>query len=175
MKIAVCLLVSLFLNAHAFTKEIQASATTGTLGFAGEHAGMAFEGSFTDWQATIVLPPADQPKITATFALASAETGDSIYDSTLPEGDWFDIENHPVATFQSEVIEPTTDNEYRVAGTLGLRGKMLPVEFILRSSGDALMANFVIDRLAYGIGMESDPDAEWVSQDISMTLVIPIP
>ncbi|MEM0909917.1 MAG: YceI family protein [Pseudomonadota bacterium] len=174
MKYVYGILVSLLFCIHTTASELIVSADEGVLGFAGEHAGMTFEGKFKEWQASLVLPPSISPKIIATFQLASAETGDSTYDSTLPEGDWFDVENHPTATFESETIEAVEGDEYRVTGTLSLRGKTLPVEFMLKNNGRALTAEFVIDRLAYDIGRESDPEAEWVSQSISMNLAIPL-
>nr|WP_136250203.1 YceI family protein [Ningiella ruwaisensis] len=148
--------------------------TQGIVGFAGEHAGMAFSGEFTRWNAKISLPPEASPSIEAEFQLASARTGDAIYDETLPEGDWFDVKNHPVGKFTSSNIE-AVDNGYLVEGTLRLRGKTLPVSFKLNENGERLQSRFAIDRLEYGIGLDSDPEADWVSREIQMTLDIPKP
>jgi hypothetical protein len=40
----------------------------------------------------------------------------------------------------------------------------------LKNGSTILTASFNIDRLAYNIGMDSDPEAEWVSKEIKMTL-----
>lgn len=151
--------------------QIEASNKTGEVSFAGEHAGMKFEGVFERWNAILDLPPSTNPSITATFDLTTAKTGDSTYDSTLPEGDWFDVENHPQGNFKSTNIVASQD-AYAVSGELTLRGKSLPIEFVLNRKGKELHASFDIDRLAYGIGLDSDPDADWVSQDINMTITI---
>ncbi len=172
MKPIVFVFLCLITINEVLAETIDASANNGTLGFVGEHAGMVFTGTFTRWQAELVLPPAVNPKISAEFELNSATTGDSVYDSTLPEGDWFDVENFPTATFESESIVLGTDDKFEVIGNLQLRGKSLPVEFILHRKDGKLTAEFDIDRLAYEIGAESDPDAEWVSQYINMRLTI---
>jgi polyisoprenoid-binding protein YceI len=156
------------LSAHA---QLKTSQQSGSVTFSGEHAGMKFEGKFERWQATLTLPPASNPNITATFHMSSAKTGDSIYDSTLPEFDWFDVENHALGKFVSTKIV-ATELGYQVEGDLTLKGITKPVSFELKDSGDKLSANFDINRLVYQIGLESDPDAEWVSKTISMSLVI---
>jgi polyisoprenoid-binding protein YceI len=173
LKLAVtgaCLLLLQSISFYA-NAQIKASQSNGELTFAGEHAGMSFDGVFEKWQATLVLPPSAQPSIEASFDLGSAKTGDSTYDSTLPEGDWFDVENHPTGTFASDSITVTSGG-YKVSGELSLRGKTLPIDFILKRNGDTLSAEFAIDRIDYAIGLDSDPDAEWVSRDIAMTLKI---
>ena len=142
-----------------------------TLAFAGEHAGMSFDGVFEQWESNLVLPPQDNPNIAATFRLASAKTGDSTYDETLPEEDWFDAETFPTARFESSQIIPVA-NGYEVVGKLSIKGKTNPVRFILEQKANQLVAAFAIDRLAFGIGVESDPEAEWVSQMIDLKLTI---
>lgn len=155
----------------AAQQKLTFSAKDSKVSFAGEHVGMKFSGVFNKWNAELVLPPADSPKITATFYVASAKTGDSTYDSTLPEGDWFDVKNHPKGLFESEQII-SKGNDYDVTGNLTLRGISQPVSFLLKDNGATLSANFSINRLAYKIGFESDPDAEWVSEEIDMTLLL---
>jgi polyisoprenoid-binding protein YceI len=164
-------IVSGFAPSAAAQQKLTFSAEDSKVSFAGEHVGMKFSGVFNKWNAELVLPPADSPKITATFYVASAKTGDSTYDSTLPEGDWFDIKNHPTGQFESEQII-AQGKDYEVTGTLTLRGIRQPVSFLLQDNGASLSANFSVDRLAHKIGFESDPDAEWVSKEINMTLLL---
>ena len=156
------------MSAHA-DEPIAVDNRNSTVSFAGEHAGMTFEGVFEKWSASLILPPNDNPSIQATFDLRSAKTGDSTYDSTLPEGDWFDVENHPTGKFESSKIVKK-DNNYEVSGKLSLRGESHPISFLLYSKDGKLEASFDIDRLKYKIGMDSDPDAEWVSKIIKMNM-----
>lgn len=152
----------------------KASNESSSVSFSGEHAGMTFQGEFTSWQATLSLPPNANPSVTASFDMQSAKTGDSVYDSTLPEGDWFDTENHPKGTFKSESIIAVGD-AYEVTGSLHIKGISNPVSFTLTKDGAWLSAAFSIDRIAHNIGVESDPDAEWVSRQIAMKLRIKHP
>ena len=155
----------------ADAQQLSVSAKDSKVSFSGEHVGMKFSGVFNKWTADLVLPPADSPKITATFDVASAHTGDSTYDSTLPEGDWFDVKNHPNGLFESKQVI-AKGNDYEVTGILTLRGISQPISFILKDNGATLSANFSVNRLTHRIGFESDPDAEWVSKEITMTLLI---
>lgn len=167
-----CLAIALaFAPLVAAQQKLTFSAKDSKVSFAGEHVGMKFSGVFNKWNAELVLPPADSPNITATFYVASAKTGDSTYDSTLPEGDWFDVKNHLVGLFESKQII-SKGNDYEVTGNLTLRGIIQPVSFLLKDNGATLSANFSVNRLAHKIGFESDPDAEWVSKEIDMTLLL---
>jgi len=166
----VLMLIALFSLAVA-EANIMANNKTGKVAFAGKHAGMKFEGVFKKWDASLVLPPDENALIQATFDLTTAKTGDSTYDSTLPEGDWFDVENHPEGSFKSTRIVKN-GQRYDVSGHLTLKGKTRPITFALIEKETHLEASFDIDRIAYGIGLESDPDAEWVSRDINMSLSI---
>jgi polyisoprenoid-binding protein YceI len=141
------------------------------VGFSGEHAGMKFSGRFEKWEASLVLPPQQNPQIKASFDLSSAKTGDFTYDSTLPEGDWFDVKNHPEGTFISDSVDEV-EAGYEVRGELTLKGVSKPQIFTLNKTNTGLLAEFDIDRLAYGIGVESDPEAEWVSRNITISLTL---
>ncbi|MFC3121808.1 YceI family protein [Agaribacter flavus] len=141
------------------------------MGFSGEHAGMKFEGIFKKWSATLTLPPAENASIEASFSVNSAHTGDSTYDETLPEEDWFFVEKFPNANFTSTSIE-LKNNGYLVTGTLTLRNIENEVNFVLEKLNKGYKADFTIDRLAFDIGKESDPEAEWVSREIVISLTI---
>lgn len=174
MKFLLPLLLCLFLwfcIGQATANTYQVDARTAKLAFSGEHAGMPFRGVFENWRANIILAPVESATIEAAFALSSAKTGDSTYDETLPEEDWFFVEKFPVANFKSISITKQ-DADYLVKGELALRGKSLPIEFVLRDSANALTAKFQIDRMAYAIGLDSDPEAEWVSRFIKLELYI---
>jgi polyisoprenoid-binding protein YceI len=146
------------------------------LAFAGTHAGNAFSGTFGAWQADIRFDAADLPgsRIGVTIDMASAKTGNAMYDGTLPTPDWFDVKNHPQATFTSERIEAAGEGEYAVQGMLTLRGKAQKLGFTFRPEGlgtPQVKTRFSLplDRLALGVGVQSDGKAEWVSQTITLT------
>lgn len=150
-----------------------------TITFSGTHAGDAFEGLFEDWNMQITFNPDDlsTSRIKARFTLDSAKTGNATYDGTLPQGDWFDVKNHPEGVFTSTAITTNDDGSYGAEGDLTLRGITQPVRFDFTLSdldADPVMvaATFPIDRLAFDIGKKSDAKAEWVGQMITLTLAI---
>lgn len=150
------------------------------IGFSGKHAGNAFSGTFGTWTAVIRFDPADlaASQIVATFDTSTAKTGNSMYDGTLPQADWFDVKNHPQATFTSTAITAKQDGSgYTAAGDLTLRGITKPASFDftlgdLSTAPVTAKAAFVIDRLDFDIGKKSDAAAEWVDREIALTIDI---
>ncbi|MDX1974077.1 MAG: YceI family protein [Rickettsiales bacterium] len=146
--------------------------------FSGTHAGNAFSGTFQSWQAVIQFDPValNNSQIDITVDMASAKTGNTMYDGTLPTADWFDLKNHPQATYSSKHITRNDDGSYTAQGTLTLRAvsKPLAIQFALTPAEPAVKTTFTltIDRLAYGIGASSDPKAEWVNKDITLNVIL---
>lgn len=140
--------------------------------FSGEHAGMTFNGQFNEWQATLVLTKDETASITAEFAVASAETGDFTYDSTLPETEWFDADTYPNARFAStDIISADNGQSFRITGELSIKDRTQEVSFdLVQRAVQLYTATLSIDRMAFDIGVESDPDAEWVSREIKIEL-----
>ncbi len=138
--------------------------------FAFTHTGSEVEGSFTRWDADILFDPDDlaAANITVRIDLGSANTADVSYDMALPEADWFDIASASEAVFQSQSIHKNDDGEYVMAGRLSLRGLHLPLSLIfgLDIDGDEAFAQGVasLDRLAFGIGANTDPGATTISK-----------
>lgn len=143
------------------------------LNFAGEHAGTPFAGRFSTWDASIDFDPnaPGQTTLTVTIDLASAHTGNAQYDGTLPTKDWFDVSRTPKAQFVARSFTPRGDNIFVVTGDLSLRGVTRPVAFDTRldnPDGNPVTASgsFVINRLDFGIGAQSDGSADWVADAI---------
>jgi cytochrome b561 len=147
--------------------------------FGGTHAGTPFSGTFDTWGAVIDFDPAAPEKavIQATIDLTSANTGNKMFDSTLPSADWFDTKNHPKAVFIGKTFAANPDGSYQATGDLRIRGVSRPVTFSFRldqpeAATVSASASFSIDRLDFDIGRKSDEKAEWVSQSIDLTLKI---
>ena len=162
----------------SFAGELSVEVGASKIQFSGEHAGEAFSGAFEQYQAVIAVDD-ETGKLTnirAIFDTSSAKTGNKMYDGTLPEQDWFDVENHPEAQFVSTDIQADeAAGGYKVVGDLTIKGHSAPVSFDLTLSNPAeppvrIQGQFEIDRLAYKVGFESDPEAEWVSRGIPVTL-----
>lgn len=143
--------------------------------FSGTHAGVAFTGRFSQWSADIRFAPnnLDASSATVTIRTASASDGVALHDQSLPGAEWFDVANHPTATFRTERIEAHGDG-YRARGVLTLKGQPINVRlpFTLRIDGDrAIMdGQMSLRRRDANLGMDSDPDAAWVSEDIDIAV-----
>lgn len=144
--------------------------------FSGVHAGDAFTGQFARWSGDVVFDVADLHGSSADirFELASASTGSSFYDGSLPAADWFDVANHPQGIFTSDAMTANKDGSFKMEGLLALRGIEKPVAFDFTvtpdGSGVHVTGQAVVQRLDYRIGEDSDPDAEWVDNDITISL-----
>lgn len=149
------------------------------IAFTGTHAGNEFTGVFEEWKADITFDPDDleNSHIHVEIKPATAKTGDKMYDGTLPEKDWFDVKNYPVAVFESQTITANENGTYEVTGNLKIKELEKPVTFDFTLSDIAQSpvqaeAAFVIDRLEFAIGAKSDPAAEWVAREIALQLKI---
>lgn len=138
--------------------------------FSGEHAGTPFEGRFTQWRARIQFDPANPAgsSIVVEIEPGSARDGNTLHEETLPQAEWFDVAGYPIATFRSSSIRPAGDR-FEVVGSLTLKGRELqltPLILTLEGEQLAIEGRVVINRREANLGMDSDPDAEWVSGEI---------
>lgn len=139
--------------------------------FSGSHAGAPFRGRFTRWRAGIRFDPADPAAATVTAEIhtGSARDGDPLHEETLPQAEWFDVARHPTASFRSTGLRAMDTGRYELDGILRIKDRDLPVTSLALSvTGERLVISgqFTISRRAANLGMESDPDAEYVSDAI---------
>src|SRR5437868_4665499 len=99
------------------------------IAFSGIHAGVPFRGRFTRWQADLRLDSADLTRshIAATIETASASDGVPLHDASLPQAEWFDTADHPLATFRATRIRQGGDHRYVIDGTLTIKGRDIAV------------------------------------------------
>ena len=137
-----------------------------TLGFATSWSGEAIQGRFDKWTADILFSPdaLEASKLTVTIDLASVKTGDEQRDASLPSGDWFDVAEHPKATFTATKFTQAGEGRFVAHGKLTLRGVSRPLDlpFRLKIIGDTASVSGVttLDRTAFGVGQ-----GEWQSTD----------
>ncbi len=169
------LAVFLLLTANAFATEWKVQSDSSTLSFEGTQAGATFQGSFAAFTADITLDPDDlnAASIKVDIITASAATGSSERDEALPGSDWFDVANHPIATFASTSVTQTAEG-YVADGTLTLKGTSLPVSlpFSLTIDGDTAQAvgGVTINRNDYGVG--TGPLSPMVGNDVTIKFEI---
>jgi cytochrome b561/polyisoprenoid-binding protein YceI len=149
--------------------------------FRGAYMGRPFEGRFAQWTATIQFDPAkpEDARIRVTIPTGSAATGEPYFDENMPEGDWFNVAQHPEAVFEvNEGVFKDSDTNYEATGVLTIKGVVYPLRlpFTLDIEGDTarMHAEIVVQRLGLGIGRDTlaaeDGDAEWVADDVSLVI-----
>ena len=81
-------------------------------------------GQFNQFNATVETEGDDftNSKIHFETSVDSISTNNEQRDAHLKNGDFFDAEKYPSIIFESEKIEKTGDDEYKVYGTLTMRG-----------------------------------------------------
>jgi polyisoprenoid-binding protein YceI len=92
-------------------------------------------GQFNKFSGTVETKGDDFTTAKIDFAaeIDSISTNNEQRDAHLKNGDFFDATNHPQLTFKSENLEKISDDEYKLQGTLTMRGTskkvILNVEF----------------------------------------------
>ena len=69
----------------------------------------------------------------------------------LRSPDFFDVENHKVASFKSDAFEAKGKNTYILKGDLEVKGKKQQISMTVNKKGDVYVANFTFDRTKHGI------------------------
>ena|SRR2546421_7893120 len=92
-------------------------------------------GSFKKFNAEVQTNGEDftSAKIRFTAEVDSINTNNEQRDAHLKNGDFFDAANHPLITFEGDKLEKLDDENYKLHGTLTMRGTsrklVLNVEF----------------------------------------------
>jgi len=137
------------------------------LGFIGKEKENRFEGAFNDFEAFIHFDQDDlaDSSIRVVVRTASASTGDSLRDSTIPSREWFHTEAHPTATYTADDIRLTRENSYEAEGVLSIKDFENPVTiaFELDIDGDTAVATGGADliRTDFGLGV----DDSWLADE----------
>ena len=177
--IALAALTLSFLTTGAFAAVYNIVPEQSSIRFSGTHAGTPFAGTAETWTADIQFDEAAlaASKISATIQADSLKTGNKMYDGTLPKADWFNTAETPDIRFVSTEITKVAERQFSITGDLSLRGTTQRITFpFTLTEVDATtrkaQATVVLDRMSFGIGAKSDPDAQWVGREITLELVI---
>lgn len=86
-------------------------------------------GSFREFEGEVETEGEDFTTAKARFSapIKSISTNNEQRDAHLQAGDFFDAENHPYLTFVSDKLEQVDEENFKLYGTLTLRGVSKPV------------------------------------------------
>ncbi len=141
-------------------------ADASTLAFVATQGGQEFTGQFESWQADIAFSPDDLAgsQVTVTIDMSTADAGANDRNSQLPTGDWFDVDNHPTATFVTTGFAHVDGDDYQATADLTIKGVTLPVTlpFSLTIEGNTATVSGALTllRTDYSVG-----EGQWSSGD----------
>jgi polyisoprenoid-binding protein YceI len=97
-------------------------------------------GAFTSFAGSAHLDTADPSASSVTLRIdtASIDTGNADRDAHLRSADFFDVEAHPVITFDSTAVEQLDEEVYRVTGDLVIKDVTRSVSVDFTLSGSAM-------------------------------------
>ena len=120
-------------------------------------------GRFETFSGTITVAPDGTPSVSAQIDVASLDTGNEQRDGHVKSPDFFDVANHPVATFTSTSVQPNGEN-YILGGNLTIKGVTRPVNLNLEFNGvspgqgygevSGYEASVVLNRKDFGIDLD---------------------
>ena len=144
--------------------------------FTGTYQGNPFDGTFTQWAADINFDPGDLENsvVTVTVDTGSAATGKKLYDDTLKSGEWFDVPTYPATRVNLIHFAALPDGGYTAEASLLVKEQAVdvPFGFSLTIDGDtaAFEGRTVLSRKALNLGQVSDPGADWVGDEVTLTV-----
>ncbi len=149
------------------------------INFKFSHDGGDYSGQFDIWNAQIEFYEDDLAKsrVRVEVDLSRAITGKKLYDDSLRASEWFDVKTNPIALVNLEnfKLDPTRD-DYTANATLELKGITVtaPFTFNLKINADQAIMNgaTTLSRKTLNLGQDSDPDADWVSEDVAVNVAL---
>lgn len=148
------------------------------ISFSTRWAGAAVNGAFASFTADIRFDPArpGASRAVVTLPTGTARTGQKDPDDNLPAADWFNSRTFPNARFETTTIRALGGNRYEADGRLTVKNQTVAVKlpFTLTIAGAVatMRGTATLDRIALGMGRESDPAAEWVDRAVQVQIVV---
>jgi polyisoprenoid-binding protein YceI len=147
-----------------------------SLSFTATQMGKEFTGQFLDFDIELAFSPdaLESSYVMVEVTMESAETQDEERDEMIQNDEWFNSNNFPLAFFISENFtanpDESSDYEYLARGELTIAGEAkeidLPFTFKNKGENGYVAGEITLNRLDYGLGQKSWPDAESISHDV---------
>ncbi len=119
-----------------------------------------YTGEFTDFDARLSLDGArpERSRLDVTVATPSIATHNEALETHLKSADFFDVANHPRATFTSTAINRTGANSAEVTGNFTLLGQARPLTLSVtfNKAGDNMAGVYTAGFSATGVVRRSD-------------------
>lgn len=162
----------------AFEPNWTVNPDASSIQFSGTHDGNIYSGTFSNWDAAIQFDP-DNPgtsDVRVTISTTSAEASQKLYTDSLPSPEWFNTAAFPTASVEILNISAAGDDRYTSTARLTLKGLTVDADFpfSLEIEGDVanMTGQAVFQRKALDLGQSSDPNADWVAEDVTVDVVV---
>lgn len=161
-----------------FTPNWSVDYDASSITFSGTHDGNDFTGRFGNWDAAIDfdLDALGDSRAKITVNTGSATASQKLYTDSLKSPEWFNIGEFPNAEVEITDIAGVESNGYTATANLTLKGITVSTEFqfVLVIEGDTatMTGQTTYQRQPLDLGQASDPDADWVSEDITVDVVV---
>ena len=128
------------------------------VGFVARHlVGTKVRGQFTEFDGSFtVAEPVEKSSLQAVAQAASISTGVSMRDDHLRTNDFLDAPNFPTLTVTSTGLTKVTDEEWKLAVDLTIRGVTKPVVFDLEFLGQGMSMQEGMNVVAFSASAEID-------------------
>ena len=139
-------------------------AAASKIGFVGAKVTDDHEGTFGEFSGEATIDGDTLTGLSLTVKTPSIDVEPQKLEDHLRSADFFDVEKHPTATFQSTSITPKADGEntHVIEGTLDLRGVgktiSFPAKIAVTPAHASGQAQFTINRKDFGIVYAGMPD-----------------
>jgi len=166
--LAATALTSLCLGvAHA-----QVDTSKSTVTATSKQMNVPVDGTFKKFTAQLNFDPAKPAAGSAKLSIdtASYDLGDESYNQQVRGKEWFDAAQFPNATFVSSAIAPAGGNQFKVRGTLTVKGKSenvtVPVTVAQQGTTQSFDGALPIKRSQFDIGTGEWKDTSVVADEV---------
>lgn len=162
----------------AFAPNWTVNAENSSIQFAGMHDGNPYSGTFSNWDAAIQFDP-DNPgsgEVRVTVSTTNVEASQKLYSDSLPSPEWFNTAAFPTASVEILNIKGAGDDSFTSTARLSLKDLTVDADFpfTLEIDGDTarMTGQAVFQRKALDLGQSSDPNADWVAEDVTVNVLV---
>lgn len=137
------------------------------------------EGRFTRFKGSVSYDPTQPAAASAELSIdtASFDIGDEEYNAEVRKKEWFDVQQHPAASFKSTAVRSLGADRFEATGTLLLKGRTqtvtAPVTVKASGTGRRFDGELPVSRKAFGLG---DPGWDDVLEDkvmVKFSILVP--
>ena len=152
----------LFLALPLAAQTLEVVKDKSSIGFIGRKMVGEHIGNFSGFDGSVTMKDGAPSSVDFTIDLNTVKTDRERLDGHLKSADFWDVANHPTASFRSTRITKKSDTEYTVDGIFSLRGINNPVSIpaaVTKEEGAVrVKAEFDIDRQKWNVAYKGQAD-----------------